>query len=301
MPSFKHVALVGKYDSPALGDTVLALANQLASSGCEVVIEQNTAEGLGLLGGAATTSGRLGFDVLPVADIGTRCDVVVVVGGDGTMLGMARDLAPHDVPLIGVNQGRLGFITDVPVGSAGESLARMLAGEFEEERRAVLQGRVERDGETIFEAIAVNDVVISRGATAGMVELRIDIDGHFMASQRSDGLIVASPTGSTAYALSAGGPIVHPSIDGWVLAPIAPHTLSNRPIVVPQTSTISVEIRGGREVSVNFDMQSLKSLVIGDRIHVKRYPKPVRFLHPRGWNFYDTLRRKLHWNEGASA
>lgn len=300
-PSFKHVALVGKYDSPALGDTVLALANQLASSGCEVVIEQNTAEGLGLLGGAATTSGRLGFEVLPVADIGTRCDVVVVVGGDGTMLGMARDLAPHDVPLIGVNQGRLGFITDVPVGSAGESLARMLAGEFEEERRAVLQGQVERDGETIFEAIAVNDVVISRGATAGMVELRIDIDGHFMASQRSDGLIVASPTGSTAYALSAGGPIVHPSIDGWVLAPIAPHTLSNRPIVVPQTSTISVEIRGGREVSVNFDMQSLKSLVIGDRIHVKRYPKPVRFLHPRGWNFYDTLRRKLHWNEGASA
>lgn len=300
---FKHVALVGKYDSPALGDTVLALAHHLANAGCEVALERNTAQGLGLLVNQAKGTGRAGlesgFGVLDAQGIGEQCDAAVVVGGDGTMLGMARDLAAFDVPLIGVNQGRLGFITDIPVGAAAEALSLILAGEFEEEHRSVLQGEVERDGERIFEAIAVNDVVVSRGSATGMVELRVDIDGHFMASQRSDGLIVASPTGSTAYALSAGGPIVHPSIGGWVMAPIAPHTLSNRPIVVPQSSSISIEVRGGREVSVNFDMQSLKSLVTGDRILVRRYPKAVRFLHPKGWNFYATLRRKLHWNEGA--
>lgn len=296
---FRHVAIVGKYDSPALGDTVLALAHHLASAGCEVAIERNTAEGLGLLLGQPKTAARPDFEVLSAAGIGAQCDAAVVVGGDGTMLGMARDLAAHEVPLIGVNQGRLGFITDIPVGAAAQALTLILNGEYEEEHRAVLQGSVERDGETIFEAIAVNDVVVSRGSATGMVELRIEVDGHFMANQRSDGLIVASPTGSTAYALSAGGPIVHPGIGGWVMAPIAPHTLTNRPIVVPQSSAISIEIRGGRDVSVNFDMQSLKSLVTGDRIHVRRYPKAVRFLHPKGWNFYATLRRKLHWNEGA--
>ena len=163
----------------------------------------------------------------------------------------------------------------------------------------MLEGHVERDGARIFEGIALNDVIVSRGATAGMVELRIEIDGDFVAILRADGLIVGSPTGSTAYALSAGGPILHPGIAGWVVVPIAPHDLSNRPIVVPDTGAVVIEIVAGRDASVNFDMQSLTSLVHGDRIHVRRSAHRARFLHPRGWSYFSTLRSKLHWATGT--
>ena len=164
----------------------------------------------------------------------------------------------------------------------------------------MLEGHVERAGARIFEGFALNDVIVSRGATAGMVELRIEIDGDFVANFRADGLIVGSPTGSTAYALSAGGPILHPRIAGWVLVPIAPHDLSNRPIVLPDAGDISIEIVAGRNASVNFDMQSLASLVHGDRVRVCRSEHQVRFLHPRGWSYYATLHRKLHWHSGVN-
>ena len=143
----------------------------------------------------------------------------------------------------------------------------------------------------------MNDVVVHRGGTSGMVELRVEVDGHFVANQRADGMIVASPTGSTAYSLASGGPILHPASAGWVLVPIAPHTLSNRPVVVPNNSEVVLELVAGREASANFDMQSLASLQHGDRVVVTRSEHQVRFLHPRGWSYFDTLRRKLHWNE----
>ena len=151
-----------------------------------------------------------------------------------------------------------------------------------------------------FTALAMSEVVVNRGATAGMVELRVEVDGHFVANQRADGLIIATPTGCTAYALSAGGPLIHPSIPGWVLVPIAPHTLSNRPIVLPNVSEVVLELVSGRDASANFDMQSLASLIHGDRIVVTRSQYQVRFLHPKGWTYFDTLRQKLHWNEGAA-
>jgi NAD+ kinase len=141
--------------------------------------------------------------------------------------------------------------------------------------------------------------VVNRGGTSGMLELRISVDGRFVSNQRADGLIIATPTGSTAYSLSAGGPLMHPSIGGWVMAPIAPHTLSNRPIVLPESSEITIEIVSGRYASANFDMQSLADLLIGDQIKVRRSEYTVRFLHPEGWNYFDTLRKKMHWNEGA--
>ena len=165
----------------------------------------------------------------------------------------------------------------------------------------MLESEVWRDGGRIFEGLSMNDVVVSRGATAGMVELRVDIGDEFVANLRADGLIIASPTGSTAYALSAGGPILHPGIAGWVLVPIAPHDLSNRPIVLPDTGEIVVEIVAGRDTSVSFDMHALASLLHGDRIVVRRSAHKVRFLHPRGWTYFDTLRRKLHWNEGITS
>jgi NAD+ kinase len=215
------------------------------------------------------------------------------------MLGIARELARYNLPLVGINQGRLGFITDVPFGQYQEALAPMIAGDYEEERRSMLEGDVWRDGEPIHAGIAMNDVVVSRGASAGMVELRIDVGDEFVANFRADGLILAAPTGSTAYALSAGGPILHPGIAGFVMVPIAPHDLSNRPIVLPDTGEIVIEIVAGRDTSVSFDMHALASLLHGDRIRVRRSVHQVRFLHPRGWSYYATLRRKLHWNEGA--
>ena len=162
----------------------------------------------------------------------------------------------------------------------------------------MMQAQVWRDNHCVFEASALNDVVVNRGSTTGMIELRIEVNGHFVANQRSDGLIIASPTGSTAYAMSVGGPIVHPSVAGWVVAPIAPHTLSNRPIVLPFECEVSVELVRGLEANVNFDMQSLTSLIKGDRIKVCAAEQCLRLLHPQGWSYFDTLRKKLHWNEG---
>jgi NAD+ kinase len=202
------------------------------------------------------------------------------------------------VPLIGINQGRLGFITDIPLDQFRTALTPMLAGEYEEDDRSLMHARVLRDGHCVFDALAMNDVVVNRGATSGMVELKVEVDGHFVANQRADGVIIASPTGSTAYSLSAGGPLLHPSTPGWVLVPIAPHTLSNRPVVIPDASEICIELVSGRDASANFDMQSLASLLKGDRVTVKRSQHRVRFLHPSGWTYFDTLRKKLHWYEG---
>ena len=216
---------------------------------------------------------------------------------DGQPVG-SRTLARYGVPMVGVNQGRLGFITDIPVAQVLHALKAIVAGDYEEEHRAMLEGGVLRDGESIYEAVAMNDVVLRSGTTS-MVELRVEVDDQFVANFRADGLIISSPTGSTAYALSAGGPILHPGVAGWLIVPIAPHMLSNRPIVLPDSGEISIEIVSARDPSVNFDMQSLASLLIGDRITVRRSAHRVRFLHPRGWNYYTTLRRKLHWNEGA--
>ncbi|HPW27986.1 MAG TPA: NAD kinase [Rhodoferax sp.] len=294
---FRNVALIGKYQAVSSGaagassrQALERIAHFLMDQGCEVTVEAETAANMGLNDYATTD----------VPGIGNTADVCVVVGGDGTMLGIGRQLAQYGVPLIGINQGRLGFITDIPLDGFQATLKPMLAGVFEEDHRSLMQARVMRDGHCVFSAQAMNDVVVNRGATAGMVELRVEVDGHFVANQRADGLIIATPTGSTAYSLSAGGPLMHPSIPGWVLVPIAPHTLSNRPIVLANASEVAIEIVAGRDASANFDMQSLASLMHGDRIVVTRSQYQVRFLHPKGWTYFDTLRQKLHWNEGVA-
>jgi len=287
---FRHAALVGKYQAEGIRGVLEAIAHFLVRQGLEVSMERQT----------ALNTGLTDFGALTPDELGRECDLAVVVGGDGTMLGIARQLSRHGTPLVGINQGRLGFITDVNVGQYEQALAPMIAGDYEEERRTMLEGGVWRDAQQIFEGFAMNDVVVSRGASSSMVELKVDIGPEFVANFRSDGLIIGSPTGSTAYALSAGGPILHPAIGGWVLVPIAPHDLSNRPIVLPDTVEIGIEIVAGRDASVSFDMQSLASLLHGDRVVVRRSVHQVRFLHPRGWSYYATLRRKLHWNSGVN-
>ncbi|MGH8809793.1 MAG: NAD kinase [Noviherbaspirillum sp.] len=289
-PAFKTIAIIGKYMAAGIEQSLSDIAEFLSGTGHTVVFETETAHNVALPGVATMTP----------AEIGQRADVAIVVGGDGTMLGIARQLAPYKVPLIGINQGRLGFMTDISQEGMIAVLADMLSGKLESEQRTLLEGTVIRDGESIFHALAFNDVVVSRGATTGMAELKVEVDGHFMYNQRSDGLIVSTPTGSTAYALSAGGPLLHPSLSGIVLVPIAPHALSNRPIVVSDACMIEIEIMGGRDISVNFDMQSLASLQHHDRIVVKRSAHTITFLHPQGWSYYDTLREKLHWNEYPS-
>jgi NAD+ kinase len=286
---FRHAALVGKRQADGVRPVLEEIAQVLVQQGLQVSFEQRTAESTGLGLNAA----------LSLAEIGRSCDLAVVVGGDGTMLGIARELARYDLPLVGINQGRLGFITDVPVGELNEVLGPLVLGDHEEEHRAMLEGEVWREGRRIFEGLSMNEVVVSRDAKAGMVELRVDIGDEFVANLRADGLIVASPTGSTAYALSAGGPILHPGIAGWVLVPIASHTLSNRPIVLPDSGVIRIEIVAGKDASANFDMHSLTSLQHGDQVRVRRSEHRVRFLHPRGWSYYATLRRKLRWYEGV--
>ncbi len=286
---FHHAALVGKYQAEGIRPVLQDVADFLLGQGLEVSIELQTAHNTGIAG----------FDALSTEQIGSRCDLAVVVGGDGTMLGIARELARYNLPLVGINQGRLGFITDVPIGQFREALTPMIAGDYEEDPRAMLEGEIWRDGERIFEGLSMNDVVVSRGATASMVELRVDIGDEFVANIRADGLIVASPTGSTAYSLSAGGPILHPGIGGWVVLPIASHTLSNRPIVLPDTDQIRITVVAGRDASANFDMQGLASLLHGDQVRVRRSEHKVRFVHPRGWSYYATLRRKLRWYEGV--
>ncbi len=287
---FRHAALVGKYHAHGIRGVLDEIAAFLLRQGLEVSMERET----------ALNTGLVDYGALTPDELGQHCDLAIVVGGDGTMLGIARQLARYGTPLVGINQGRLGFITDVAVGQFAEALAPMIAGDYEEERRSMLEGGVWRDGESIFEGFAMNDVVVSRGATASMVELKVDIGEEFVANLRADGLIVGSPTGSTAYALSAGGPILHPGIAGWVMVPIAPHDLSNRTIVLPDSGEISIEIVAGRDASVSFDMQSLASLLHGDRITVRRSAHQVRFLHPLGWSYYATLRRKLRWNAGVA-
>jgi NAD+ kinase len=293
---FRHVALFGKYHTTAHGGGLESsrrvlddVAQFLTRQGCDVVLDKET----------ALHTGLNQYPMLDMGEIGKQCDLGLVIGGDGTMLGIGRQMARYALPLIGINQGRLGFITDIPIQSYQDVLQPMLQGNYQTEDRSLLQAHVVRDQRSVFSALAMNDVVVNRGGTSGMVELRVEVDGRFVATQRADGLIIATPTGSTAYSLSVGGPLMHPSIGGWVMAPIAPHTLSNRPIVLPESSEISIEIVAGRYVSANFDMQSLAELMLGDRIMVQRSEHKVRFLHPAGWNYFDTLRKKMHWNEGV--
>jgi NAD+ kinase len=261
----KTIALVVRPNTAGIDEAIARIVQFLEGAGYRVVLEADTAAHVG----------PTGLPAMTVAEIGASASAAIVMGGDGTMLGIARKLAPFDVPLIGINQA-MG------------------------EKRTLLEGRVLRDGVEIACGLAVNDVVVARGAGAGMVELKVTVDGNFMYNQRSDGLIISTPTGSTAYALSAGGPLLHPSLNGVVLVPIAPHALSNRPIVVPDSSKIVIEIVSGRDVSVNFDMQTFASLLHGDQILISRSPNHITFLHPHGWSYYDTLREKLHWNEYPS-
>ncbi|MCY0388835.1 NAD kinase [Robbsia sp. Bb-Pol-6] len=292
---FKTVALIGRQNTPGIGEPLLRLAESIERRGFTLIFEAGTATEIDLArnGGGLRHPPR----VASTQEIGEQADVAVVLGGDGTMLGIGRELARYSTPLIGVNHGRLGFITDIPIQDMKTVVPELLDGQFEREERSLLEARIVRSGKTIYDALAFNDVVVNRSGFSGMADLRLVVDGRFMYTQRSDGLIVATPTGSTAYALASQGPILHPQLGGMVIVPIAPQSLSNRPIVLPDSSEISIQVIGGREVNVNFDMQSFTSVELEDTIEIRRSSFRVPFLHPVGYSYYATLRKKLYWNE----
>ena len=282
--------MVGKYQAEGILAHLQDLAKLIKSLGCEVFIEAGTASHLGLKD----------FQSKQVAEFFGSIDLTVVLGGDGTMLAIGRQLAGSNVPLVGINMGRLGYMTDIPIQDVATVLPKIIAGDYEADTITLLDAVVLRNQKEINRALALNDVVVNRSGISGMVELAVSVNGSFMYNQRSDGLIVSTPTGSTAYALSAGGPILHPRVAGILLVPIAPHSLSNRPIVLPEDVMISIKVVEGHEVIVNFDMQSLTNLQSGDTIEVSQSKKTISLLHPRGHSDYKTLREKLHWNEYPS-
>lgn len=284
---FRTIALVGRYNSPDIGDSLLRLGEFLAKRGLEVIVESGTAANVG----------AIPYPVATLDEIGIRADLVVVMAGDGTMLNIARSLAPYGASLVGINQGRLGFLTDVSVDTMFSTLEEVLAGDYTVEDRFLLDTAVRRQGQEIFKSLAFNDAVVSKGVTARIIELEVFIDGQFVYSQRSDGLIVATPTGSTAYALSSGGPILHPTLEAFVLVPICPHTLSNRPIAVNSESTVEILVLHADDAVVHFDGQRHFSLEVNDWVIVRRTRNAIRLLHPLGHSYYDTLRQKLHWGE----
>jgi NAD+ kinase len=289
-PAFKTVAIVGKSDAASLPDILDQLGAVLRARGIAIAMDPATAE-------VARTKPDT---VAEIAALPGRSDLAVVVGGDGTLIACARVMAEHGVPLVGVNLGRLGFLTDVPADGAAAAIEAVIDGEFMPESRMLLAGSVRRGGKTVMTALAMNDVVVSRGAIGSMIEFAVTVDGEFVYTLRADGLIVATPTGTTAYALSAGGPILHPSLSAIALVPISPHTLSNRPVALRSSSKIEVTLVRGTGARANFDVQAHWELEPADVVAVQMAPKPVTLLHPKSYRYFSMLRQKLRWHERAS-
>ena len=285
--TFKTAALVGRYQSEGVADTLLAIAAFLRERGLRVLLETET----------ATAIGRTDLEHAGTEALGQRADIAIAVGGDGTMLGIARQLASQGVPLVGINHGRLGFITDIALEFWRDALSKVLDGDYAAENRSLLTAEVVRDDRVVWRNLALNDVIVNRSSRAGMIELQVEVDGLYMYNQRADGLVIATPTGSTAYALSANGPILHPRVSGIVLVPVAPQALSNRPIVLPDEVTICIRVVEGREPRLACDMQTFSDLHVGDDIVIRKAAFSARFLHPPGYTYYATLRNKLNWHE----
>jgi NAD+ kinase len=285
---FERVGLIGKSGDRRVASTLQALATLLERHRLPILLDEDIAE---MLAGA-------GHQAVPRDALGGECDLAIVVGGDGTLLNAARRLADPGVAVLGVNLGRLGFLVDVSPEEMDMQLDRILQGEFIEEQRTLLHVRATRNGEAVDTRTALNDVVVHKKDIARMIELDTWIDGRFLNRNRSDGLIVATPTGSTAYALSGGGPVLHPSLDAITLVPICPHTLSNRPIVINHSSIIEIVIHQGTlQAQISCDGHINLTLDPGDRITVRKHDHTLRLIHPRGYDYFDMLRRKLRWSE----
>ena len=267
-PSFHRVALVGKLRSPEITATLQELSALLVKRGCEVMPEKTAA-----------------------------ADLAIVVGGDGSLLAAARDLVGRQVPVVGINLGRVGFMTDIGRDDMHASIGAILDGNYTIEERALLDAEIFRGGKSILRTIALNEAVVGKGAQGRLIEFSLAIDGEFVYKLRGDGVIVATPTGSTAYALSAQGPILHPAVPALALVPLNPHTLSARPVSVSDRSVIEISLVRALDARAHFDGIALTDMAEGDRLLLKRSADAVRFVHPPGYRYFAALREKLRWSE----
>lgn len=288
--AFKTAAVVGKSDAASLPEVLEQLTAVLRRRGLTILMDKETA-------GTARTPPDATH---AIEEMAARADLGIVVGGDGTLLACARRMAEKSVPLVGVNLGRLGFLTDIPAEKVAGAIESILDGEYMAEHRMILEATVARRGRTLVNTLAMNDVVVSRGAVGNLIEFAVTVDGEFIYSVRADGLIVATPTGSTAYALSAGGPILHPALSAIALVPISPHTLSNRPIAIQSHSRVEISLIRGTDARAHFDVQSHQALEAGDVVSVTAAARPATILHPKGYRYFSMLRHKLGWNERSA-
>jgi NAD+ kinase len=290
---FKTIALTGKYRDPRVGDSMLILARHLAGAGARVLLDPEI---------------RMDFpgievESLPEAELAAAADLVIAVGGDGTMLYASRLVAGRDVPLLGINRGRLGFLADITPGEVLRRLDEVLAGDYDEDRRLMLEAVIDKEGEAPRRALALNDVVLQKRDTGRMLDFENWVDGIYVNTHGGDGIVIATPTGSTAYALSGGGPIIHPSLDAITLVPICPHTLSDRPIVIRADSSIEIRVleRPDTRAEVACDGVPLGELAAGARLRVRAAREQVMLIHPRGHDYFRLLRSKLHWGRGSQS
>lgn len=283
---FNRIGLVGRIGNTSVIDSVGLVERCLTDAGREVVLEHETAS---MLNGH-------GHEVLPRTRLGDVCDLLVVVGGDGSILGVARELAHTRTPVLGVNRGGLGFLAGISPDQIERKLSEVLAGEYTLEERALLSATVSRGDEQFAASTALNDVVVHAGSTSRMMDFRLYVNDEFVYEQRSDGLIVASPTGSTAYALSAGGPIMHPELDALVIVPMFPHTLTSRPLVVRGDAALKIVVgRSGGTPQVSCDSQVDVIVREGDTVRISKNPAFLSLMFPTGHNFYESCRSKLDW------
>lgn len=287
MSQFSKIGIVGRPDHAGVVDSARRLLQFLRSRDLQVVMDDGTAE---LINDDST-------ETVPRQELSAHCELVIVIGGDGSILNMAKFIASDEVPVIGVNRGRLGFLTDVLPEEIEAQLSQVLDGSYSVEKRFLLEVQVRRDGDNTPIDFALNDVVLHPGQAAQMIEFELFIDGRFVYSQESDGLIIATPTGSTAYALSAGGPIMHPGLNAVVLVPMYPHTLSSRPIVVDGDSEIClvVEATNSLQPQLSCDGDIQYNVKAGDEILVRKKTVPLQLIHPPNYSYYQACRSKLGW------
>jgi NAD+ kinase len=281
----RTVALFGKGGSAEVVEALVALLEYLHGRGLNVLVEEGIAADLGMVASAAD-----------IDSIAANADVAVVLGGDGTLLNAGRRLAAHGVPLVGINQGRLGFMTDIARADMLGAMDSLLAGEFVADRRLLLDARVLRDDIEVYATLALNDVVVNKGDIGRMIEIETRVDGEFLYVLRADGLIVATPTGSTAYALSANGPILQPAVPGIALVPLCPHGLTHRPVTISDSCRVDMALVAPHDARVHFDGQSHFDARAGDVVRVARSDHAVTLLHPPGYSYFAMLREKLHWS-----
>ncbi len=287
---FKTIGIIGKPSDPSIAKTLTVLHTFLKQHDYRVIVAENSAH---FIDNPSVKS-------CAINTMGQHCDLVIAVGGDGTFLAAARAIVEYDIPLIGINLGRLGFLVDISPNELSDKLLHILHGHYSQEKRYLLRTKIIRDGRIIHEETAVNEVVVHRWVTPSMIEIITKIDNVFLNSQRSDGLIVSTPTGSTAYSLSAGGPILHPALNALVLVPLNPHTLSNRSIVINDSAEIEISFCQNKQINalVTCDHIEIPEVLISDKILIKKEPKPIRILHPEGHDFFYILRNKLNWSSG---